>query len=897
MKKTTYLLLLTLVVALTGCKDDNEIVNPTIAIEAAEVTATSLSFTLTPTNASSCAYFYVEGNTAVPQAKEILENGFVVDAKTASKQTLSELKPDTEYTIVAAVGNGSVAKASAPLKMRTAQLAAPTVTLEAVSTTHSSITFSIQPVNATACAYLLVKNDKVPTAEDVLEDGESVSAGENSEQTIHNLEAGITYTVYAAVSNGAEAVLSEALTMTTDLDDGYITEIYGRRWSRFNYGFNIYTRGGEQVFLDMYLEETSVAGVLPEGDYPVKSIPEPVIPAEESCVAAEGSFISYDPTLASYALLSSGMVSIRHLDNGYVVTIDVTDTEGNRVYATYEGYVPPQFDLEFFSNPPIPYNDVTVETTLTYVGGQHYSNPGTSFSFWMETADGPYSIYFNLLFPQVKDGIIPEGVYTMKEVDYETDEDIDDLVIFAEEDFQHAQLEGQHYMRILEGSTLTVEHLEGAYRLVLDIENELKTKIKATWEGQIQKHWDADPDINHPGSGETIVDLEIKGKSLNFNNYEFYIKSEDKSAFLDIHCPGSVYSVLPEGEYIVDPNADPISGSSLSEYYLGPNSTLTVGGVERVLASGTLVVAHLEEGYDVYLDVKDANGNRLKGAYAGIIEPNSRYDTFNNPPIPYNDITIDTEFTSVTGSHDAVLGPDGYFDLYFTTADGPYEIHLSLESPVVYDGILPAGTYTLDGTELKINEYSSMTLKGFEANHFTSAVLNVEHLEEGYALTLHVEDVFKTKLNASWSGLITKTENCMYFFENPGYDYPADYECVFTEASIGGLDQVGGRYVTFTNDHGDKIKVSLNEHKVSETEITPGRYCSVSWYDGSEGFTYYGNNTTLTMVDVPNPYPFYPSGGYIDIQLTDGIYTVKINNYIWKDGHKLFRATFTGPIE
>lgn len=897
MKKTYLLLALTFVLALVGCQEEEKHATPKVALEAVESLPTSLVFKVTPENAETCAYVCYENGTTAPTASAVLANGVSVDAKKTSSVTVSDLKPNTEYNIVVAAQAGDVAVLSQVLKMKTTDAAVPVVTLEAGSVTRSSISFVVKPQDATACAYVVLNENEAPAAADILANGTAVAANESSIQTVSDLEPGVTYYVFAAATNGVASVVSDVLEMTTKLNESDIVEIYGRKWNRFNFGFNIYTSKGEQAFVDMYLQETSVAGVLPEGEYKVLDLPEPpMYEAEENCIAAQGSFIRTDRNAEDYNLLQSGRIIITHVDKGYIVDVDLTDEQGNRIVGVYEGYVPPQFEQEQFCNPPIPWHDETYETTLTYVGAQHYSDPGTSFSFWMKTADGPYDIYFNLLFPKVMDGILPEGLYTLKTTDWESDEEIDELVIFAEEGYHHAQLEDQIYMRLLEGSTLEVEHLDGEYRLTLDIENELKTKIKATWEGVIEKRWDADPDINHPGQGEEIAEMTVKGVSNSSTAYTLYMEAGDKKLELAVNCPGSVWNVLPEGEYIVDPNADEWAGSSLSNFFINGAKSKMKAPYTKTLVSGKLIVSHLEEGYDMYVDVRDTEGNRFKAAYKGIVDPYTSNATFNNPPIPYNDITINTTFTSVTGSHDAPLRADGWFDLYFTTAEGPYDIQLQLECPIAYDGILKEGTYTLGGEELIIH-YGSMTLRGASSLELTDATLEVRHLDVGYEMVLHVEDQMKTKINATHTGIVLKSDNASYDFQNPGYRYPADYKLDFETVKIGTTDGMGGRYVTMSNSHGDRLKISFHEDNVSISEITPGLYTYTYQFE-DDPFTYYGNGTTLTMPDVPNPYPFYAGGGMIEVlKHDDGTYTIDVAVYIYQNGHKLVRSTYTGIVE
>ena len=707
MKKSIFFLLLTVAAVLTGCKDDAVEVNPLVSLSAVAETASTLTFTVTPENADACAYVCVESTNEIPDGAAILANGTAVDAKNMSTQTVSGLQGSTTYTIVAAVKAGSVIKVSNSLQMTTQE--GPSVFLQNEGgVTATSVNFSIEPQRAEACAYVCIEaGATVPTAEEIIANGQSVDADKKTVHTVEGLEPFTEYLIVGAVQSK-----------------------------------------------NLYNTHSITAHTL------------------------------YAPTINVFA------------------------------------------------------GEVT----------------GSSISFTVSPGSAiecAYLVRSNNTVPTVAD-------------------------VFAQGTTVPAN----------ENTEITVEGLDQqtAYTVYAAVKNGAFEVL-------------SDPVVMTTDIDEDVEDVTITAKFVNKRNYQFYVSAEGAEAVLDIYCPTSIYNVLPEGEYIVDIEANSWSGSEISDYYIGENSNLQMNNRKLDIVSGKMVVKHLEAGYDVYVSVKDKEGNQLKGKFAGIVEPKGQTE-FNNPPIPWNDVTIETALTSVTGTHDAPLGADGWYELYITTAEGSYDIHLMIQSPVAYDGVLPAGEYFFNSQAGEYTiYYGGMALQGGEEVEFTDAYLKVEHLDRGYQLTLHVEDMFKTKIDATWSGMITKTENCMYYFENPGYEYPEDYSVEFTSAQIKGLDGSGGRYVTFRNELGDVITVALNENKVSSTEITPGFYTSVPWWDGSDAFTYYGNNTTLTMVNVPNPYPFYPSGGYIEVTKEGDIYTVKMNVYIYKDGQKLFRSVYVGAIE
>ena len=121
--KNLLLALLALPLFFVACDNDNpqvdEILDPTVEVTAGEATENSLTFTVTSTDAEKVAYLVVEGAEA-PTASEVLANGTSIEVNTNVALTATDLKAETEYTIVAAAQNSkAVVKSSA--KMTTAK--------------------------------------------------------------------------------------------------------------------------------------------------------------------------------------------------------------------------------------------------------------------------------------------------------------------------------------------------------------------------------------------------------------------------------------------------------------------------------------------------------------------------------------------------------------------------------------------------------------------------------------------------------------------------------------------------------------------------------------------------------------------------------------------------------
>ena len=117
--KNLFLALFALPLFFVACEPDTpavEVKEPTVTVVADEVTTTTISFTITSTDADKVAYLVVEG-TEAPTASEVLANGTEVEANKSVVVTATELKADTEYTIVAAAQNSqAVVKGTASKK-------------------------------------------------------------------------------------------------------------------------------------------------------------------------------------------------------------------------------------------------------------------------------------------------------------------------------------------------------------------------------------------------------------------------------------------------------------------------------------------------------------------------------------------------------------------------------------------------------------------------------------------------------------------------------------------------------------------------------------------------------------------------------------------------------------
>lgn len=323
----------------------------------------------------------------------------------------------------------------------------------------------------------------------------------------------------------------------------------------------------------------------------------------------------------------------------------------------------------------------------------------------------------------------------------------------------------------------------------------------------------------------------LKGKAAS-GSFEIRIQDMDKTVVtkIDAGAKGSILDIMPEGEYVFDPNGNSSEGSQLSDYWFKSDDML----------SGRMIVKHLAEGYEVLIQGILRGEIEMNYFYSGIIEPNG--GNFGNPPIPYNDVTYTTAVSTVSGSH---YRPGGWFNIE-AQMDNGYMLSFALSVDyTVVDGIIPEGTYTVGG-QMSLSSSSTMTFL-LDPNDpesevtlpFTeNSVVEVEHLDKGYHLTFNVENGLKTKIAAEYQGLIETNPNQPYDFVNPGDVVEADYELEFTTVQRSADTDRSGHGIIYvlTNDKGDSADVCFLDSKVAADGPVAGLYAITQSFDYQDGW-------------------------------------------------------------
>lgn len=141
------LLLITPPLAGSGCSDgpDDKPVNPEIKIEAGQSAPTSVSFTLSASDADQMAYLIAQSDGIAPvsTAEAAFTVGKVIDGSAATPITVDELMSETAYTIYAAARSGERYSELRTLEVTTIERPAM---LSFVSSTKTGFTYRVEGI-------------------------------------------------------------------------------------------------------------------------------------------------------------------------------------------------------------------------------------------------------------------------------------------------------------------------------------------------------------------------------------------------------------------------------------------------------------------------------------------------------------------------------------------------------------------------------------------------------------------------------------------------------------------------------------------------------------------------------------------------------------------------------
>lgn len=216
------------------------------------------------------------------------------------------------------------------------------VTVEAGEATATTLSFTVAPVGAEACAYVcLAADEKIPAADYIMKTGKLIAADKKSDVTAENLLPSAEYSIVVAVKKGDDLAASNVLKMKTlAAEEDYINarHLVQAEYSTSNAAGNgnyylvvsteepdangnISTPGNLMLMLDLFaaLDADPVNAVLPEGTYTVSD------KHDQGTWATGTTFVNIveeSGKLSSVPMIS-GEVIVAHEGSEYLIRADL----------------------------------------------------------------------------------------------------------------------------------------------------------------------------------------------------------------------------------------------------------------------------------------------------------------------------------------------------------------------------------------------------------------------------------------------------------------------------------------------------------------------------------------------------------------------------------------------
>lgn len=333
---------------------------PTVEVEVANITDSSLEYGVTTTNAAEVRYIFAESGEAAPSVDNILAEGVEVEENTNNNNVVAlkfeELAPSTKYTLHVAVRNThGTAYAFQEAETEEADVVGPTISIAVGEVGETAATFTITTTNAATVKYCVYdmssgNPDELISAEEVFETGTAVEANATVEVEVTDLTFGKEYEIIvAAEGEGGVAVESEAFNTTCPAPvlEAALTEDIGYNYAVFSLSaeyvaevkYVCIVAGSRDVTAEQVLKngtavesgEVKVEGLKEETAYEIyvaaKGLDESVLMADALTFTTAKNIVVYnltDELIASSYSYSSTNFFLTFIDEkqGYTLNLD-----------------------------------------------------------------------------------------------------------------------------------------------------------------------------------------------------------------------------------------------------------------------------------------------------------------------------------------------------------------------------------------------------------------------------------------------------------------------------------------------------------------------------------------------------------------------------------------------
>ena len=375
---------------------------PTVEVEVANITDSSLEFGVTTTNAAEVRYIFAESSEAAPSVDNILAEGVEVEENTNNNNVVAlkfeELAPSTKYMLHVAVRNThGTAYAFQEAETEEADVVEPTISIAVGEVGETAATFTITTTNATTVKYCVydmsVGNpDKLISAEEVLETGTAVEANATVEVEVTDLTFGKEYEIVVA-AEGESGVVAESETFKTATPApvlaASLTEDIGYDYAVFSVEaenvaevkYVCIKAGSRDVTAEQVMKngtaieagDVKVEGLAEETTYEVyvaaKGVNEDVVMADVLTFTTTKNIIEYAmsaSTVASAHVYTETNYFLTFVDaaNGYTLNADFYVAEGSKYLPSGE-YVLAGFNAGEISAPYTSFMFTPTDLTAT----------------------------------------------------------------------------------------------------------------------------------------------------------------------------------------------------------------------------------------------------------------------------------------------------------------------------------------------------------------------------------------------------------------------------------------------------------------------------------------------------------------------------------------------------
>lgn len=595
-----------------ACKQNDpvdEVKNPTIELSAGEATESSLSFTITTTEAESVAWLAIEASEATPTASEVLANGTKVEANKSVECSATDLEQNTEYTIVAAVKN-SKAVDKKEIKMTTEASDPASTQFKRKSAAEAEFTADggkgeieyeiVNPIEGTEVeAEADVEWIAVTVGEKIAFVVEGNTATEAREGKITATYGELSFEVkvkQAAKPN--DQPVDEEVNFTASV---YEVQYYGTEYSAaYNYlvylsdtGLSedgIYKQNGEYYMLDIYAADSAENNsyTLPNGKYTASETPN----AGTFGIGDYGAHIKIVDGVPTYTLYKQGTVTVS--DGKIEAKIMMEDGTVHNVL--YEGNL--RFDGKEPDDPDQPVGPADVELTADkwlWNGSSSYGNKyqvvGEGFSI---------DVHFPAQF--AKEDSLTAGDYTWTTTTMFGYNDFDNE--FTTRSFT---VDGVSVPVDSGSAKVTVEGEEYAIELVLDGRDGVKYLI--VYNGKLNEKEDV-------GGSEIVITSLAEGVFNSSYGWYTFKGSNDTVTFdLIVNDYQSTATFIEAGSF----NYAPMKSFSGSEGFFFVDNFKMDGIKYKPQVNSTMVVTNDGANVGITLNLFMDSGDELVVVYNGPI--------------------------------------------------------------------------------------------------------------------------------------------------------------------------------------------------------------------------------------------------------------------------------------